>query len=763
METLFNKETKTFKTEYYSDFPEMVCTNLGTTYIAWTETEANRLVFGINDNKLIYIEANHPIDYPKIVYNPKDEKEIVICWKENGGIVVWARVKENCVEKIFQTSGNDPSVCFNSISTPIFFWCSPEGKILYCKENSDINEIDTNKAARINSAFLPNNKVLLVFDDLTEDGIGIYTALIDMENCILEKHYLLTENLRINYVSSLAQDSLGNVYFVWENCRPNSTGRGYDNFCAEEILQCEDTEKLGGKGYRLERNILGAMWNNETFRWVGGMIGESPIPLALNAVKPSVAIDDSKKLWLSYQSYNLNGKWDTWIQLITTGTQSQPIKVNENGGLYSRKAAIGCSSDNKIKVVTQKASGSGINRKSDIELLSFETTNGYLPKPVSRPIKLSNTHKTCSRVHYTTIKNKQKLSLFFGDIHMHSELSGCSRFKDGNIREKFDFCQKYDGLDFAALTDHSKEFNSNDWESLQEEIKFYELGGDFKIFPAYEFVENTDELSFHRQIIYKDFGLPFLFRDHEKGIAKNSDIWKRIGDMPILTVLHQPADDGMKAVYSEHDPKYQPVVEIFQLRGSYEKWEGKRWVFENRWQFYKNAADTSESDKNKKPEDWLQKDLFIQEALAKGLIFGFSGGGEHEGVAVTAVYSEDLSRESIFNAILQRRCYATSGAKIVLDVKVNENPMGSIIDKTENIKVDINVIGTALISKITIVKNNMDIFTYNPNNQSHADFLWCDDSDKINPNWNAPHDAYYIRVEQVDKHMAWSSPVYVGC
>ncbi len=218
----------------------------------------------------------------------------------------------------------------------------------------------------------------------------------------------------------------------------------------------------------------------------------------------------------------------------------------------------------------------------------------------------------------------------------------------------------------------------------------------------------------------------------------------------------------MKGVYEDHDPAYQPLVEIFQVRGSYEKWGGRHWVYEHRWQFYAQAPDAPSIYRGlPSPSDWAEKDLFIQDALAKGLIFGFSGSGEHEGSGIIGVYAEELTRESLFNAFKARRCYATTGAKIILDVRMCDCPMGSQIKDAEP-RLKIYVKGTAPLKRITIIKDNAEVFACNLRGRQEEELEWADEGLPSAPNWAAPHHCYYVRVEQVDGHTAWSSPIFLG-
>ena len=51
---------------------------------------------------------------------------------------------------------------------------------------------------------------------------------------------------------------------------------------------------------------------------------------------------------------------------------------------------------------------------------------------------------------------------------------------------------------------------------------------------------------------------------------------------------------------------------------------------------------------------------------------GYPGG-------LVAVYAPELTREAIWDALWHRRCYATTGKRIILEFSVDGEPMGSLI------------------------------------------------------------------------------------
>jgi hypothetical protein len=139
---------------------------------------------------------------------------------------------------------------------------------------------------------------------------------------------------------------------------------------------------------------------------------------------------------------------------------------------------------------------------------------------------------------------------------------------------------------------------------------------------------------------------------------------------------------------------------------------------------------------------------------------------------LTAVCAKELTREAIFDALKARCCYATTGARIILKVTVNGQPMGSVVEVPkekagEARNLHISAIGTDVITKIEVVCNNDDAFVFEPM-RDHADYTYDDDlpfaevlAESKERGLDLKEIFYYVRVTQRDGEIAWSSPIWV--
>ena len=181
-------------------------------------------------------------------------------------------------------------------------------------------------------------------------------------------------------------------------------------------------------------------------------------------------------------------------------------------------------------------------------------------------------------------------------------------------------------------------------------------------------------------------------------------------------------------------------------------------------------------------------DRTVHAVLSQGIIAGFAAGsnsrfgvgrdarraetGRGYPAGLTAVYAETPDREAFLTALRERRCYATTGARIVLQAQVSGQGMGQIVEVEANNRsligerqISVRVFGTSEISRVEVVRNNVEVCTYRGEGEDVA-FQWADRQDlrKISLSRHMGRGAqtcyYYVRVVQADGEMAWSSPVW---
>jgi len=123
------------------------------------------------------------------------------------------------------------------------------------------------------------------------------------------------------------------------------------------------------------------------------------------------------------------------------------------------------------------------------------------------------------------------------------------------------------------------------------------------------------------------------------------------------------------------------------------------------------------------------------------------------------VLVESLSRDEIFDALMQRRCYATTGGPIIMDVRLADAVMGQELPPitTGHPVLRIRCIGTNGIDQVRIVRNGRVAKSFQCYGEETCELEWADEA--YDPSKPA---CYYVRLVQVDLESAWSSPIFVG-
>ncbi|HVV00182.1 MAG TPA: DUF3604 domain-containing protein, partial [Verrucomicrobiae bacterium] len=208
--------------------------------------------------------------------------------------------------------------------------------------------------------------------------------------------------------------------------------------------------------------------------------------------------------------------------------------------------------------------------------------------------------------------------------------------------------------------------------------------------------------------------------------------------------------------WSFHDPELEPVMEVYSCWGQSENPSMERW------------------DKGMTPG------AGAWEALRRGYRLGMIASSDnHVGMpgrsyahdrqahtpfpgGLAAVWAVELSREAIFDAIRQRRCYGTTGARIILKFSVNGHPMGSEImarDVRKPREIRIDARGTDGIVSVEILREGQVIFAFKPSSaeiRSDVSMEWRDKTPFVSGA------CYYARLRQANGEMAWSSPVWIN-
>jgi len=139
---------------------------------------------------------------------------------------------------------------------------------------------------------------------------------------------------------------------------------------------------------------------------------------------------------------------------------------------------------------------------------------------------------------------------------------------------------------------------------------------------------------------------------------------------------------------------------------------------------------------------------------------GFIASGDHNsmGVGVAALWVKELSREGIMEALRSKRCFATTGDKMIVDFRLNGEIQGSMVKTNDAPKLNIIIKGQRELAKVEVLRNSKVIKEYNLSNNEmvfSTEFVDMDFKKEGEVLY------YYIRATQRNNEIAWSSPVWI--
>jgi len=360
------------------------------------------------------------------------------------------------------------------------------------------------------------------------------------------------------------------------------------------------------------------------------------------------------------------------------------------------------------------------------------------------------------RSNPASLPGPEGLKLFWGDLHAQSMYhSGHSQRADhhqaewtkslscGTPSEVYEYARDVALLDFAVITDQGACL-SRGWEPLQEAANLFNAAGSFVTLRGYE----AGVAVGHRNVYLRGSEIeaphdPGSFSLHPTALY---DFYR--GRTDVLMIPHHVK---VWTDWQFHCPELEPVMEVYSSWGqsedpSLERWEKGMTPGAGAWEAFRRGyrlGIVASSDTH---------------VGMPGRIYPGSrqwhtpfGGG------VCAVWASDLTRESLFDALRGRRCYGTTGARIVLRFSIGSHGMGSEVagwspDRPREILAE--VIGTDVIEKIEVLRDGSVVHAEYPN-AAAASLTWRDDS----PLGRTA--VYRLRVQQIEGEMAWSSPIWV--
>lgn len=297
---------------------------------------------------------------------------------------------------------------------------------------------------------------------------------------------------------------------------------------------------------------------------------------------------------------------------------------------------------------------------------------------------------------------------YWGDLQGQSE----EDIGTGTLEDFFAFARDRAPLDFVSHQPNDFNVTNDAWERMQAVTRLYYQPERFVPFLGMEW-SGTPAGGGDHNLIYLDDRAP-IHRSSHWQIGDKSDLDTDRFPVQVLfrelrgtNVLAIPHVGGRRAPMEIIDPALVKLVEIYSCWGSFE------WVIDNVLQRGFRVGFVANSD-------------------------GHSGrpGAEHPGASdhfgvkggLTCVYAKSLTKQGLWEALNNRRTYATTGERMVIAVTSDGHWMGEEYSTPHAPRISVSVTGTCDLERVLLMREATIVHEIPPANPTEA-------SDVIRISW----------------------------
>ncbi|MEM7219196.1 MAG: DUF3604 domain-containing protein [Pseudomonadota bacterium] len=277
--------------------------------------------------------------------------------------------------------------------------------------------------------------------------------------------------------------------------------------------------------------------------------------------------------------------------------------------------------------------------------------------------------------------------VYWGDTHGHSGYAEGVGTPDRFMRWARDDAR----LDFVTHSEHDIWLDAFEWRTLAAKVTDYDRPGSFVAYLGYEWTVNNTQGGHHN----------VLFRSPYEGAASaqpgaprrivNAQFFPTLSQLHAGLRAHHPPRDVLVIPHAHQagdyrlgDPALEPLIEIMSQHGDFE-WFGRAYLRQGHRVGFIAASDNHLSQ----PGYTMPQ-----------------GGSLSQRGGLAAVLAREHGRDALFNAMRERRTYATSGERMILRFAVNDTSMGGQGVFAERRAITGRVIGTAPIDTVTVFRND---------------------------------------------------------
>jgi len=275
---------------------------------------------------------------------------------------------------------------------------------------------------------------------------------------------------------------------------------------------------------------------------------------------------------------------------------------------------------------------------------------------------------------------------FWADLHGQSgETVGTN-----SVRDYFVFARDYSALDVSGHQANDFQITGPVWEEIKAAANDANEPGRFVAFVGYEW-SGSAAGGGDRNVYFLGSEGELLRSSH----AQISDLSDLATDRYPVSVLHEelagrtdlfivPHVGGRPSDLAYHSAALEPVVELYSSWGEFE-WMLRESIARG---YHVGVVAGSDGHKGRPGSSYPGASTF-----------GVYGG-------LTCILASDLTRRAIGEALIARRCYATSGQRIFVRASCEDRPIGSRFSLDRPPAFELEIVGTEELEQVEFWRGN---------------------------------------------------------
>lgn len=571
----------------------------------------------------------------------------------------------------------------------------------------------------------------------------------------------ITSAPEAEFHSSVAVDASDRVWIAYDTAGKN-WGKDFSTSSAME--GSEGLHARRGLGLRVYSNGRVSEPTDDIGKILTGRMSKF-------AELPTVAFDGTGSVWMVFRHWTIrkpHEMFHVYATRLGNGGWTTPMRLENSAGRNTQRTQVRRTPDGKLHLAFSSDLRSPENLPpTPTHALHYNVFVASLdraaaPDPTLKEIQIEAPGPAFEhRVRSQMTADGKTYTLLLGDCHRHTDVRGHSAV-DGSIEDTYRYALDAAKMDFVGPSDHNEVLGGRwpdslrdyQWWYTQKLVDVYTHAP--KFWGIYSYEHSMSRPGGHRNVLYLKRGAPLRPIDRALGRNAPDNLPPVLWEWMRGNVLRQ---DGQKTVIVPHtfaagplaDWNWEPapfdcLLEIYQgARGSYERLrtpDGEK------------RGGTQVDDPGH----------FAQDALDKGHRYGFVSFSDHGSThnSWAAVWSEEPTRASLFEAMLARRTFAASD-EIYVKATAGGHMVGDAFaaSVTSPPEIVVSVEAQDQIQRVDIVKNGEYVYTQTPGGRTAS--LSYKDADA-----EQGESYYYVRVFQRDPEkpdgdpeIAWTSPFFI--